>query len=466
VDRHPSQLLPILAAALLAGAPAAADQTPVFLLPIGDSLTEEYAFEVFFSAPDSSPTNANTRSWVEILNLWRGFASPGAPDEFFYFGSYASFAGTYLPDLRNAGFATNFGIPTYTTHQWIEILYSDEITDGIPEYYTREKLIFSHLLPTHAVVILLGANDLSDNFGPMYATSAEPDPADWEPPQSFDTQLVDNIEFICTTLRIYRPNVPIIVCTMPDLGITPQEFFDHNDPVLRAAYRARVQAMNDDLRTSIMALGNTEIADVHALTLRIEDEVPLKINGRTFTVGGAPENPRDHFFCKDGFHPSTVAQAIIAAEILDAANRLLGTSVPPIEPREMLEFILGLDPDKPFNDWIATQGVAQAGMHDNPDGDPFDNLSEFTFGLSAGTPNPGLTHDWSGPGGDRFGILWPLNPAAEGYVEVGPMRSPDLVNWSPLEPGDIEDLGNGNWRASIDSGDPAAFLKTDVELAP
>ena len=61
-------------------------------------------------------------------------------------------------------------------------------------------------------------------------------------------------------------------------------------------------------------------------------------------------------------------------------------------------------------------------MSENPDGDPFDNLAEFTFGLSAGTPDPGLGRDWSGPGGGRLGILWSLNPAAEGYVEIAPTQ--------------------------------------------
>ncbi len=41
---------------------------PVRVLVIGDSMSEEYAHELPFSAPDSNPDNPNTVNWVEILD--------------------------------------------------------------------------------------------------------------------------------------------------------------------------------------------------------------------------------------------------------------------------------------------------------------------------------------------------------------------------------------------------------------
>ena len=67
---------------------------PLKVLAIGDSMTEEYAYEVSFSAPDSNKTNANVRSWPELLRIFR-------PNDV-TLGPYENQGGSYL-DLRNAG---------------------------------------------------------------------------------------------------------------------------------------------------------------------------------------------------------------------------------------------------------------------------------------------------------------------------------------------------------------------------
>ncbi len=73
----------------------AVPQVPLKVMAIGDSMTEEYHFEaLFFSSPDSDPTNANTMNWVEILDARR--------DGDINFGKYRSTFGAYL-DYRNAG---------------------------------------------------------------------------------------------------------------------------------------------------------------------------------------------------------------------------------------------------------------------------------------------------------------------------------------------------------------------------
>ena len=85
------------------------------VLAIGDSLTEEYAFEVPFSAPDSDPLDSNTENWVEILAQRR-------PAEF-SMGSYSGTIGSY-PDLRNAGFKYNYGVPSLTAEKWVRVIQS------------------------------------------------------------------------------------------------------------------------------------------------------------------------------------------------------------------------------------------------------------------------------------------------------------------------------------------------------
>jgi hypothetical protein len=74
------------------------EAAPLRVLAIGDSLTEEYAFELPFSAPDSNPFSANTENWPKILDGHRAVG--------FTMGSYQSSLLSY-PDLRNGGYKYN-----------------------------------------------------------------------------------------------------------------------------------------------------------------------------------------------------------------------------------------------------------------------------------------------------------------------------------------------------------------------
>ena len=437
-----------MAAALPAAAGAA------HILVIGDSLSEEYGFEIPFSAPDSDPTDANTANWVEILANWRN-STTGA--DYCYFGDYEPTLGFYL-DLRDAGYDYNFGIPAYKITDWLGLLAADSPTDGIL-YDTRNELL-GQLPYVSAVVIMLGGNDLKAQYDRIFNGTE---------PANFFTLTVTRLMNIANFIANRPLAPPVILCTIPDVGVTPsvaQTYSPTDYQELRLAARAKIQAMNDDLKARAATAGYA-VADVHALTIRMEDEVPLRANGQTFLAAANPENLPHYLFCKDGFHPATVAQSLIANEVIGALNQALGTSIAPLANREVMRLIPGLDPDQPFLDWIAGQGVAERGLHDNPEGDAFDNLAEFAFGLHAGSFDPGLGHDWSGlPGERRFGLSWTLNPAADGYLEVVAERSADLGEWTPLAPGEITDLGGGMWRASIGDGDPAAFLRARVELAP
>jgi lysophospholipase L1-like esterase len=310
------------------------------------------------------------------------------------------------------------------------------------------------------VVIFLGGNDLKNDYTEIFNDTL---------PDSFYTGIVDRIFELRTWLAALDPDVKTVVCTVPDVGVAPSVSQTYNDPALRAAARARIAAMNADLASRAAAIANVEVADIHALTLRIEDETPLKINGTPFTAEGAPENPPDRLFCRDDFHPSTSAQALIANEILRALNRLLGTGAAPLANREILGDVLGLDADQPYLDWIAAQGVEEnhRAPSDNPDGDAFDNLAEFAFGLRAGTPDPGLPAEFTAsPAPPRLGIIWRPNPEADGYLAIGAERSVDLLDWTPLSPDAIVPLGDGRYRASVSALAPRAFLRATVKPAP
>jgi len=451
----PNSRRPVLFAAVVAiaigGTPLPMQAGGSTILAIGDSMSEEYAFEVTFSAPESNPTAANTRNWLEILDQHRG---NGSGADWLFFGSHQSTLFSYS-DLRNAGFASNFGVPTFTTADWIEVRHTTNPLSNLLYYNTRVK-IGSQIPNVSAVVIFLGGNDLKNDYTELFNDTL---------PDSFYTGIVDRIFELHDWLTKLDPDVKTVVCTVPDVGVTPSVYQTYHDPVKRAGARARIAAMNADLKSRAAALPGVKVADVHALTLRIEDEIPFKINGTPFTTKGAPENPPDRLFCRDDFHPSTSAQAIIADEILRALNRLLGTDVAPLANREILGDVLGLDPDQPYLDWIDAQNVggAENAPHDNPDGDAFDNLAEFAFGLRAALPDPGLPAEFAA---SRLGILWHPNPDAEGYLDIAAEQSPDLVDWTPLPPDAITPVGDGGYRASIPAGLPRAFLRATVKPTP
>jgi len=77
---------------------------PLRVLAIGDSMTEEYAFELPFSAPDSNPTNANIDNWPDILTNHRA--------AWLTLGSYRTALLSWL-DLRDGGYEYNYGLMSF-----------------------------------------------------------------------------------------------------------------------------------------------------------------------------------------------------------------------------------------------------------------------------------------------------------------------------------------------------------------
>ena len=426
------------------GAPTTVGAQQVKVLTIGGSLSEEYAFQTAFSAPDSAPSVANLPNWIEFL------AANRSAD--FDFGTYTPATGG-APAPLATGHAYNWSIPSFTCWDWVVTLGS-----ASGPYGTRVANGINAQLPDiSAVVIMIGMRDLLDDYPMIYAGT---EPANW-----FDVRLA-RIRAIQTHFENLENAPPVVICTVPDPGVTPALAALYPDAGKRAVASAKIALANLTLKTLASQAGKP-IADIHAVLLSIAPPGPFTLNRIPFVNAGAPENPSDHLYCKDALHPAMVASGLIAGEVIEALNQIAGISIPPLTNREILEAAPGIDPDQPFLDWIATQGVgAEDGLHDNPDGDVFDNLAEFAFDLNAGTWNQGLAHDWSGPSGDLFSILWQLNPAAEGFVEIGAERSANLTNWTPLDTANITYLGAGYWRAAVNSSSPTTFLRAVVNLAP
>jgi lysophospholipase L1-like esterase len=407
-------LLPLLAIALPVSA------APLRVLAIGDSMTEEYAFELPFSAPASNPTNANTRSWPELLRIFRPAEAT--------LGPYESTAFTY-GDLRNAGHEWNFGIPGMTTRNWFILINTDDPFDppsgeplGFDYYDTRRKLI-DELYAVEAVVILLGANDLKQEYNDLFNDTEA---------ANFSNGVRNRIAGIHDWVRIYRPNVPVVVCTLPDVGATPQISGTYNDPVKQASTRAKIAALNQSILT--WAAGKTRppaIARIDHLTDRIFDQQPFHLNGTVFTLPGDPENPPTRVFCRDGFHAATMAQALITNEILGALEAATGRDLTPFSNREILRNLLGLNPDQPYLDWIAAAGLGGSGMDEDPDQDGFPNLAEYLLDSPPGSFSPPLAGSFA-PG---KWLAWQPSANALRFGNLTAEESADLTEWTPVPAG-------------------------------
>ena len=275
------------------------------------------------------------------------------------------------------------------------------------------------------MVIFAGGNDVDSYYGKLY---------DGEAATAQLAATRDNLKWMVDYIRSVKATLPIVLVAVPHLGCSPKVQAENpTDPVKTARVTAALDNLNAELAAFAASRGIGFVPEVYDLTRRMITN-PIRIGGLEF-YRQADANARSRYlFSGDGFHPGTSAQAIIAQAIAEAF-RARQPLIAPLSDREILAEVLGLDPDLPFHEWIAGQGVVanRRGLNDDPDGDGLVNALEFSLADgAAAVPTPGLLR----PQRDPQEWLWSWRPRSEAaeWAPLRAQRSTDLAQWQDVDP--------------------------------
>lgn len=376
---------------------------PLKIMVIGDSQSEEYRFEIPFSAPESDPTESNTMNWIEILAEHRS--------EDFDFGKYKRNAFEWI-DVRNAGYQYNWSIPGAFVFTFLDVLNSSIFDDQ--EYLTSKIELLDQIDEMDAVVIFLGGNDIRTVYSKLHRD---------EPPVGWPQSIVAQMEEIIEIVQDENSNVPIIVGDFPDVGGTEKTKLSHPEKSGRKIASQHVANANLLLK-QMLDSKNIPLFEVSKVTTDLLSDEPIRIGNIEFLPFGHPENPPRNLLCRDGFHPSTATQARIANMITTALNAELGTVITPLTDEEVLVDILGLDPalDDAYLAWINAIVPEQNSLLADPDGDGLENLGEYALDTNPlSSDMPQVTRDLT--------FAYHVEPTRTNYVVTRSAGSDDLINW-------------------------------------
>lgn len=377
---------------------------PLKVMVIGDSQSEEYRFEIPFSAPESDPFDSNTKNWIELLSEYR-------PDDF-DFGEYKRNAFEWA-DVRNAGYEFNWSIPGAFISTFLEVLNSSIFNDQ--EYLTSKLELLDQIDEVDAIVIFLGGNDIRTVYSKLHRD---------EPPSGWPQNIIAQMEALIEIVRDENSNIPIIVGDFPNVGGTEKTKLSHPDK--RGQQIASRHVANANLLLKQMLdPKDIPLFEVSQVTTDLLDDAPIRIGNVEFIPFGHPENPPRNLLCRDGFHPSTATQVTIANMIVTTLNEETTTNTMPFSDDEILTDILGIEPtaDDNYLSWIRSFNPSNESLFADPDGDGLENLGEFALNR-----NPVISD--APQLADNLTLDFQVEPSRLDYVKTEAKGSADLKEWT------------------------------------
>lgn len=383
------QRLSVLLAVCLMSAPLVqAEQC----LVIGDSLSKEYETE-FKGLYPNNPASWQARNWTEILHQHR--------TDWFDTGTWSAYW-----DVRATGHRYNWALPGATTTEIRNVLWGGWWTGTFEDQIRNE---------VERVVIFAGGNDADSYYANLYNGLVGPEVT--------ETTLA-NIQWMVDRVRTVRGAIPIVLVSVPHVGCSPKVQQGYpTDPVKTGRVTAAMDQLNANLAAFAQSRGIGFVPGVYEFTKAIITQ-PFRIRGIEFYRMADPDSRTRYAFSGDGFHPNTCAHAVIAQMVVDEFNRAYPVPViTPMDDHYVITTVLGLDPNTPYNEWLAANSQSGA-FNQDFDRDGVPNGMEFALAQST-MPQPVVQ-------GGALTLSYLPNPV---FLEWGTLKaqsSPNLVNWTDI----------------------------------
>ncbi|MBP8258487.1 MAG: hypothetical protein KA118_02340 [Verrucomicrobia bacterium] len=450
--RTPFYLIRFWAAGIIAAWASAARGAEAFSPPplrlaiIGDSLSAEYDSLTGIAGVDDPTVYAaitvsgwESMSWVEVLGRLR----PAQVD----LGGY----GTDLLQwglLRFSGYENNFAVPGFEASHFEQIVNSTIFSH--PQYLAYKQQIADGLRNrTDGLVVWLGANEFRANYRSL---------CEGNDPVPLIDALRHDLEQVLDFVREQEPGLRVVVVNLPDLGAAPDKQADIPDPLKRARATAATLLANQAI-AALAADRGIPVADAFSETHQLAAGETAWIGPVDLFPGSHPDNHPRFQFTRDGLHPNTCLQAIIARKILDAFRLDYAFEAAPITDGEILGLI-GIDPMQPYRDWASANALAAGDPGDDPDADRIPNLAEFVFGLDPRSPSPPpLAIDSSTT---PVSARYRPDPDRLRLVEVQPEWSANLQSWAPVPEQYLAADAAGQAVVSFPVDTPQHFLRLRI----